>query len=81
MAAPAQTGQLNSRGASHRRRGWCHVSPLATLTEIQVRDAGIEDWDAILGRIRARFCTGYFATGEPVDATGQVPPCGYLNRG
>jgi 4a-hydroxytetrahydrobiopterin dehydratase len=34
-----------------------------TLTSIQVREAGIDDWRQILGRIKARFRTGDFATG------------------
>ena len=37
--------------------------PQRTLTEIQVREAGIVDWRQILGRIKARFRTGDFATG------------------
>lgn len=37
--------------------------PTPKLTETQVRDAGIEDWRQILGRIKARFRTGDFATG------------------
>jgi 4a-hydroxytetrahydrobiopterin dehydratase len=34
-----------------------------TLTAAQVREAGIDDWRQILGRIKARFHTGDFATG------------------
>jgi 4a-hydroxytetrahydrobiopterin dehydratase len=47
--------------------------PRATLTETQVRDAGIEDWRQILGRIKARFRTGDFATGLAlVNAIGEA---------
>ncbi len=34
-----------------------------TLTSTQVREAGIDDWRQVLGRIKARFRTGDFATG------------------
>jgi 4a-hydroxytetrahydrobiopterin dehydratase len=34
-----------------------------TLTAAQVREARIDDWRQILGRIKARFRTGDFATG------------------
>jgi 4a-hydroxytetrahydrobiopterin dehydratase len=34
-----------------------------TLTATQVREVGIDDWRQILGRIKARFRTGDFATG------------------
>ncbi|WP_375476475.1 4a-hydroxytetrahydrobiopterin dehydratase [uncultured Jatrophihabitans sp.] len=34
-----------------------------TLTAVQVREAGIDEWRQILGRIKARFHTGDFATG------------------
>lgn len=34
-----------------------------TLSATQVREAGIDDWRHILGRIKARFRTGDFATG------------------
>lgn len=34
-----------------------------TLTEAEVRAAGIKDWRQILGQIKARFRTGNFATG------------------
>lgn len=34
-----------------------------TLTAAQVREAGIDDWRQILGRIKARFRTGNFTTG------------------
>lgn len=34
-----------------------------TLTSTQIREAGIDDWRQILGRIKARFRTGDFATG------------------
>lgn len=37
--------------------------PQRKLTSVQVREAGIEDWRQILGRIKARFRTGDFATG------------------
>lgn len=47
--------------------------PKRTLTEIQVREAGIEDWRQILGRIKARFRTGDFATGLAlVNMVGEV---------
>lgn len=38
-------------------------NPQRRLGEMQVREAGIEDWRQILGRIKARFRTGDFATG------------------
>lgn len=34
-----------------------------TLTAMQVREAGVDDWRQILGRVKARFRTGDFATG------------------
>lgn len=37
--------------------------PQRRLTELNVREAEIEDWRQILGRIKARFRTGDFATG------------------
>lgn len=37
--------------------------PQRKLTAMEVREAGIEDWRQILGRIKARFRTGDFATG------------------
>lgn len=44
-----------------------------TLSEKQVREAGIEDWRQILGRIKARFRTGDFATGLTlVNMIGQA---------
>lgn len=39
------------------------MSDQSTLSGVQVRGAGIDDWRQILGRIKARFCTGDFATG------------------
>jgi 4a-hydroxytetrahydrobiopterin dehydratase len=45
----------------------------ATLTAEQVRQAGIDDWRQILGRIKARFRTGDFATGLAlVNAIGEA---------
>ena len=35
----------------------------APLTTTQVRDAGLADWRQLLGRLKARFRTGDFATG------------------
>ena len=37
--------------------------PREKLTAAYVRDAGLADWRQILGRIKARFRTGNFATG------------------
>lgn len=37
--------------------------PREKLTATQVREAGLADWRQILGRIKARFRTGDFATG------------------
>ncbi len=43
------------------------------LTAEQVRQAGLADWRQILGRIKARFRTGDFATGLAlVNAIGEV---------
>lgn len=39
------------------------TDPRATLSSQQVRDAGLADWRQIMGRLRARFRTGDFATG------------------
>ncbi|HET7355394.1 MAG TPA: 4a-hydroxytetrahydrobiopterin dehydratase [Nocardioidaceae bacterium] len=39
------------------------TDPLEKLTATQVREAGLTDWRQILGRIKARFRTGDFATG------------------
>lgn len=39
------------------------TDPLQKLTTTQVREAGLADWRQILGRIKARFRTGDFATG------------------
>ncbi len=39
------------------------ADPAQTLTAAQVRGAGLTDWRQILGRIKARFRTGDFATG------------------
>ncbi|MEO7061765.1 MAG: 4a-hydroxytetrahydrobiopterin dehydratase [Lapillicoccus sp.] len=48
------------------------VDPKRTLSEVQVREAGIEDWRQILGRIKARFRTGDFATGlDLVNRVGE----------
>ncbi|MDF8265663.1 4a-hydroxytetrahydrobiopterin dehydratase [Luteipulveratus sp. YIM 133296] len=51
------------------------------LTAAQVLEAGIDDWRPILGRIKARFRTGDFATGlalvdkigEAAEAAGHHP--------
>jgi 4a-hydroxytetrahydrobiopterin dehydratase len=37
--------------------------PKQKLTEIEVREAGLDDWRQVLGTIKARFRTGDFATG------------------
>lgn len=37
--------------------------PKTKLSATQVREAGLDDWRQILGRIKARFRTGDFATG------------------
>ena len=37
--------------------------PKATLNPAQIREAGLDDWRQVLGRIKARFRTGDFATG------------------
>ena len=37
--------------------------PRARLTATDVREAGLADWRQLMGRIRARFSTGDFATG------------------
>jgi 4a-hydroxytetrahydrobiopterin dehydratase len=43
------------------------------LTEVQVREAGLDDWRQILGRLKARFRTGDFATGLAlVDKIGEA---------
>ena len=43
------------------------------LTEAQVREAGLDDWRQILGRLKARFRTGDFATGLAlVDKIGEA---------
>ncbi|RYP80143.1 4a-hydroxytetrahydrobiopterin dehydratase [Nocardioides guangzhouensis] len=43
------------------------------LTSTQVRDANLADWRQILGRLKARFRTGDFATGLAlVDKIGEV---------
>lgn len=39
------------------------ADPKQTLTATQVRAAGLDDWRQILGRIKAHFRTGDFATG------------------
>ncbi len=39
------------------------TDPLQRLTAPQVREAALSDWRQILGRIKARFRTGDFATG------------------
>ncbi len=39
------------------------TDPLQRLTASQVREAGLTDWRQILGRVKARFRTGDFATG------------------
>ena len=39
------------------------TEPRVKLSAMQVRDAGLADWRQILGRIKARFCTGDFRTG------------------
>lgn len=39
------------------------TDPLEKLTATQVREAGLVDWRQILGRIKARFRSGDFATG------------------
>ena len=44
-----------------------------TLTAAQVREAALGDWRQILGRIKARFRTGDFATGSAlVNKIGEV---------
>lgn len=37
--------------------------PEATLNPAQIRETGLDDWRQVLGRIKARFRTGDFATG------------------
>ncbi len=45
--------------------------PKARLSHEHVLEAGIDDWRAVLGRLRARFRTGDFATGVAlVDRIG-----------
>jgi 4a-hydroxytetrahydrobiopterin dehydratase len=39
------------------------ADPREKLSATQVRDAGLEDWRQILGRLKARFRTGDFRTG------------------
>ena len=39
------------------------ADPREKLSATQVRDAGLEDWRQIVGRLRARFRTGDFRTG------------------
>jgi 4a-hydroxytetrahydrobiopterin dehydratase len=39
------------------------TDPLEKVTATQVREAGLEDWRQIVGRLKARFRTGDFATG------------------
>jgi len=39
------------------------ADPREKLSATQVRDAGLEDWRQILGRLKARFRTGDFPTG------------------
>jgi 4a-hydroxytetrahydrobiopterin dehydratase len=39
------------------------TEPSTTMTATQVREAGLLDWRQILGRLKARFRTGDFATG------------------
>jgi len=39
------------------------TDPQEKLTATQVREAGLADWRQILGRLKARFTTGDFATG------------------
>lgn len=54
---------------------------LERLTATQVREAGLADWRQILGRIKARFRTGDFATGAALvnriagaaEAAGHTP--------
>jgi 4a-hydroxytetrahydrobiopterin dehydratase len=57
------------------------TGPRERLTASQVREAGLDDWRQILGRIKARFRTGDFATGlalvnrigEAAEAAGHHP--------
>lgn len=57
------------------------TDPQQKLTAAQVRDAGIEDWRQILGRIKARFRVGDFENGlalvnkigEAAEAAGHHP--------
>jgi 4a-hydroxytetrahydrobiopterin dehydratase len=47
------------------------TDPSQRLTAVQVLEAGLPDWRQILGRIKARFHSGDFATGLAlVDAIG-----------
>jgi 4a-hydroxytetrahydrobiopterin dehydratase len=47
------------------------TEPREKLSAMQVSDASLADWRQILGRIKARFCTGDFRTGLAlVDAIG-----------
>ncbi len=47
------------------------TDPSEKLSATQVREAGLTDWRQILGRIKARFSTGDFATGLAlVDKVG-----------
>ena len=49
------------------------TEPLEKLTAAQVREAGLADWRQILGRVKARFRTGDFATGLAlVNGIGEV---------
>ena len=57
--------------------------PTEQLSAAQVRDAGLQDWRQILGRIKARFHTGDFRTGlalinqigAAAEAAGDVSTC------
>src|SRR5689334_9854671 len=58
--------QDSSRVAADQTRpGRSHIlsDEQATLTAAHVREAGIDEWRQILGRIKSRFRTGDFATG------------------
>ena len=49
------------------------TDPLQRLSASQVREAGLTDWRQILGRVKARFRTGDFASGLAlVDKIGEA---------